>query len=148
MRKAYPSTPLFRGRLSLTFENGRGGIDRFLRLLSQLPTHFREVHVTVNFIGGQTLLLPFLESCSKSIKKLYISYEIEQGLHFALFLRHSVLTVDSRSLSPLQESEVQKPPRIDNCPSQHEEREAGQFPHCSAPIYLLFLHYVHQIRPQ
>jgi len=83
MRKAYPSTPLFRGRLSLTFEHGRGGIDRFLRLLSQLPTRFREVHVAVSFVGGQALLLPFLESCSKSVQKLYISYEIEQGLHFA-----------------------------------------------------------------
>ena len=84
MRKAYPSTPLFSGRLILSFENGPGGIDRFLRLLSQLPTRFREVHVVVNFIGGQALLLPFLESCSKSVQKLCISYEVEQGLYLAL----------------------------------------------------------------
>jgi len=147
-RKTYPSTPLFRGRLSLTFENGRGGIDRFLRLLSHLPTHFREVHVAVNFIGGQALLFPFLESCSKPVQKLYISYEIEQGLHLALLLRHSMLTADSRPLPPLQESEVPKPPGIDACPSQREEREAGQFPHFSAPIYLLLLPYIYQIRSQ
>ena len=80
MRKAYPSTPPFRGRLSLCFENSRGGIDRFLRLLSQLPTRFREIHLTAIFIGGQALLLPFLESCSKSVQKLCITYEVEQGL--------------------------------------------------------------------
>lgn len=82
MRKAYPSTPPFRGRLSLRFETGRGRIDRFLRLLSRLPTRFREVNIAVNFIGGQTLLIPFLESCSKSVQKLCITYEIEQGLYF------------------------------------------------------------------
>ena len=138
MRKAYPSTPLFRGRLNLSFENGRGGIDRFLRLLSQLPTRFREVHVAVNFIGGQAILLPFLESCSRYVQRLCISYEIEQGLYLALLFWRSTLTVDSQSRPPLQESEVQRSPRIDTCPSQHTEREAGQFPHRSAPIYLLF----------
>ena len=139
MRKAYPVTPPFRGRLSLNFEHGRGGIDRFLRLLSQLPTLFREVHITVNFVGGQALLLPFLESCSKSAQKLYISYEIEieQGLHFALCFQRYTLTMDSQSPPPLQESEVFKPSRIDTCPSQREEREAGQFSHRPAPIYLL-----------
>jgi hypothetical protein len=147
-RKAYPSTPLFRGRLSLTFENGRGGIDRFLRLLSQLPARFREVHVNVNFIGGQTLVLPFLKSCSKSVQKLYISYEIEQGLHLSLFLWRFMLTVDSQPPPPLQESEVPKPPGIDNCPSQCEEREAGQFPHYSTPIYLLLLPHIRQVRSQ
>jgi hypothetical protein len=81
MRKTYPSTPLFRGRLSLRFENGRGSIDRFLRLLSQLPTRFREIHVAMNFVGGQTLLLPFLNSFCQSVQKLSISYEIEQGSH-------------------------------------------------------------------
>ena len=91
MRKAYPSTPLFRGRLSLRFENGRGSIDRFLRLLSQLRTRFREVNISVNFIGGQTLLLPFLESCSKSVQKLCISYEIEQGMCSVSSSRNSVL---------------------------------------------------------
>lgn len=94
-RKAYPLTPLFRGRLRLSFENGRGGIDRFLRLLSQLPTRFRDVHVSVNFIGGQALLLPFLESCSKSVHKLCISYEVDQGLHLALLFWRYMLTVDS-----------------------------------------------------
>lgn len=84
MRKTYPSIPPFRGRLCLRFENGRGSIDRFLRLLSQLPTRFREIHISMNFIGGQTLLLPFLESCCKSVQKLCISYEIEQGLHLPL----------------------------------------------------------------
>ena len=143
VRKTYPSTPLFRGRLSLTFDHGRGGIDRFLRLLSQLPTRFREVHITANFIGGQTLLLPFLESCSKSIKKLYVSYEIEQGLHSALFLRHYMLMVNSQSLPPHQESEIPKPPRIDTRSSQCEEREAGQLPHRSTPIYPLLLPCVH-----
>ena len=137
MRKFYPSTPLLRGRLNLSFEHGRGGIDRFLRLLSQLPTRFREVHVALNFIGGQAILLPFLESCSKSVQRLCISYDIEQGLHLALLLWRSTLTVDSQLFPPLQESEVHQPPRIDTCPSQREEREAGQFPHRSAPIYLL-----------
>lgn len=84
MRKVYPSTPLFRGRLSLCFETGRGGIDRFLRLLSQLPARFREVNIAVNFIGGQTLLFPFLESCSAFVQKLCISYESEQGLSLLL----------------------------------------------------------------
>ena len=125
MRKAYPSTPLFSGRLILSFENGPGGIDRFLRLLSQLPTRFREVHVVVNFIGGQALLLPFLESCSKSVQKLCISYEVEQGLYLALLFQRSTLTRDSQSLPPLQEPEVYKPPRIDTHPSEREEREVG-----------------------
>ena len=145
MRKAYPSTPLFGGRLSLNFEHGRGGIDRFLRLLSQLPTSFREVHITVKFVGGQTLLLPFLEPCSKFVQKLYISYEIEQGLHFALYIRRSMLTADSQSHPPIQESEVLKSPRIDARPSQREERETRQFPHRPAPIYLLPWPHIHQI---
>ena len=147
-RKAYPSTPLFRGRLSLNFEHGRGGIDRFLRLLSQLPACFREVHVIANFIGGQALLLPFLESCSKSVHKLYVSYEIEPGLHFALYFRRCMLTADSRPPPPLQELEVHKPPRIDSRPSQREEREARQFLRLPAPICLLLLPHNRQIRTE
>lgn len=109
-RKTFPSTPPFRGRLGLSFEHGRGGIDRFLRLLSQLPTSFREIHVAMKFTGGQALLLPFLKSCSKSVQKLCVSYEIEQGLHLTLLFQRSMLTGDSEPLPPLQESEVCKAP--------------------------------------
>jgi len=91
MRKVYPSTPPFQGRLSLHFETGRGGIERFLRLLSQLPSRFREVNIVVNFTGGQTLLLPFLESCSRSVRKLCIFYEVEQA-HYSPLLKNIKFT--------------------------------------------------------
>ena len=136
VRKVYPSTPRFRGRLSLRFETGRGGIDRFLRLLSQLPIRFREVNITVNFVGGQTLLCPFLESCSKSVQELSISYETDQGLFPCVTFPRFTLTVDSQLLPPLQDHQVHKPPRIDTCPSPREERQARRFPQRSAPIYL------------
>lgn len=100
MRKVYPSTPLFRGRLSLRFENGRGSIDRFLRLLSRLRTRFREVNISVNFIGGQTLLLPFLESCSKSVQKLCISYEIEPVDYSHLFKNMKLTNLRRLTLLP------------------------------------------------
>ncbi|KAF9642342.1 hypothetical protein BDM02DRAFT_3124646 [Thelephora ganbajun] len=100
VRKTYPSTPPFRGRLSLTFENGPGGIDRFLRLLSQLPTRFREVRVAVNFIGGQALLLPFFKSCSKSVQKLCISYEVEQANHPRLFKNLKFTNLRELALAP------------------------------------------------
>ena len=100
-RKTYPSTPPFGGRLNLRLENCRGSIGRFLRLFSQLPIHFREVHVVMDSFRGQPLLFPILESCSKSVQKLSITYETERGLYLRLLFPRSMLTAGTVNHSHL-----------------------------------------------